>query len=102
MAETATEKRLEDLAKGTERGFSQVDHRFGRVEADIREMRTEISGLRSDMKAGDDTLRTEMHAGFVELRGGIDGLRKLMIVFFASTLGTIVAGVAVAVITAHF
>jgi hypothetical protein len=61
MTESNTDKRIDDLRSETHRGFT-------RVEADIRE-------LRSDTKAG------------------FDSLQKLMIGFFATTLGSITAGV---------
>jgi hypothetical protein len=70
MTETALEKRIDYLREETHRGFDQVDRRFVRVEADIRE-------LRSDMKSG------------------FDSLHRLMIRFFAGTLASIIAGVIV-------
>jgi hypothetical protein len=38
-----------------------------------------------------------MHAGFTEIRGSIGDLRKVMIRFFAGTLGSIIVGVIVLV-----
>jgi hypothetical protein len=55
-----------------------------------------------------DDLRSEMHQGFErvdsdvrELRSAISSLQRLMIAFFATTLGSVLAGVAVTVITSH-
>jgi hypothetical protein len=56
---TWTDERLDDLSARVERGFEKVDR-------DIRE-------LRMEMKSGDEALRKEMHAGFRELSGELNG-----------------------------
>jgi hypothetical protein len=109
MTESSADKRVDDLRSEMHRGFDQVgqrfeqvdqrfeqvdqrfeqveqrfrlvDHRFDRVEADIRE-------LRSDMKAG-----------FEVLGGRFDSLQRLMIGFFATTLGSAIAGVFVLLVS---
>ncbi|MCW2979563.1 MAG: hypothetical protein JWO14_1290 [Solirubrobacterales bacterium] len=81
MTEVGTEKRVDELSKRVDSGFAQVDkriddfqgetrERFNRVEGDIRE-------LRSDTKAG------------------FDSLQQLMIRVCAGTIGSIIAGVVV-------
>jgi hypothetical protein len=77
MTETGTEKRLDDLRIEMHRSFDQVDQRFDRVEADVRE-------LRSDTKAG-----------FGAMDARFDSLQRMMIGFFATTLGSVIAGVVV-------
>ena len=37
-----TNERLDDLSRGVERGFAQVDSRFAQVDQDIRDLRKEI------------------------------------------------------------
>ncbi|MBS1891720.1 MAG: hypothetical protein JST59_10530 [Actinobacteria bacterium] len=71
-----SDKRVDDLRSEMHRGFAQVDQRFDRVEADIRELRSEV-------------------------RTGFDSLQRLMIEFFAGTLGSIVAGVVLLFVTHH-
>ena len=90
-ARTQTDKRIDDLRSDTAAGFERTDKR--------------IDDLRSDIRAGFERLETEMRAGFGrvdadirEIRAAIGSMQRLMIVFFGSTLGTIVAGVAVAVL----
>ena len=62
---------------GTRDVFEQIDSRLGNVEQDTRTLRTEMNGLRSDVRleisgfrsevqSEISGLRTEMHARFVE------------------------------------
>lgn len=120
MTETSTDKRLDGLRSETQRGFGQVDRRFEnldqrfdgvdrrfdrvegemhrsfeRVEADIRELRVDIRELRADTKAGDDGLRAEIGS----VNESVNDLRTLMIRFFAGTLGSIVAGIVVLLVS---
>ncbi|MFT3862829.1 MAG: hypothetical protein QM729_01040 [Solirubrobacterales bacterium] len=74
MADTGTEKRLDDLREEVHRGFERAD-------ADSRELRSEIRELRSDMKVG------------------FESMHKLMIRFFAGTIGTVIAGVVVTLLS---
>ena len=57
--------------------FLQVHTRLGRVEDDVRGLRSEMnagfSDLRSEMNAGFSELRSEMNAGFSELRHEMNG-----------------------------
>jgi hypothetical protein len=88
MTETGTEKRLDDLARSTDRGFDRVD-------AGVGDLRAEIQGLRSEMNSRFSTVDTKLEA--VDAR--FDSLQRLMIVFFSTTLGSIIAGVVVMVLT---
>jgi hypothetical protein len=63
-----TGTRVDDLRSEMRQGFQQVDGRFERVETDVREIRSDIGSL-----------------------------KRMMIGFFATTLGSIVAGVIVIV-----
>ena len=66
MERTAwTNERLDDLA-------DSVRHGFGRVDQDIRDVRTEV-------REGFSELRGEMREGFAELRAEINSLRLIMI-----------------------
>jgi outer membrane murein-binding lipoprotein Lpp len=124
MTGTTTERRIDELRADMQQGFAQVDHRFDRVEGDIRELRRGQDALRADVKAGDDALRAEVKAGddalrteirtlgedlraeikegdgalwteMRSLRESIEVLRTLMIRFFAGTLGSIFVAVIV-------
>lgn len=92
MTEPGTEKRLDDLREETHRGREETHRGFersdvqlgrvmGRLEADTRELRSEIRELRSDMKVG------------------FESMHKLMIRFFAGTIGTVIAGVVVTLLS---
>lgn len=90
MAEITTDKRIDDLRAEMHRGFAQVDQRFDRVEGDIRELRIE-----------NRVLRSEMNQGFESTQASFGDLQRLMIRFFAGTLGSIVAGVVLLFVTHH-
>jgi hypothetical protein len=83
MTETGTEKRVDELSKRVDFGFEQVDKRmdegferadrnFERVDADLRELRVAITSL-----------------------------HRAMFVFTGTTVGSILAGIVVIVITSH-
>ena len=63
------------------------------------ELRTAIKegddGLRTAIKEGDDALRAEIG----RVNSGLEDLRTLMIRFFAGTLGSIIAGVVLLLLT---
>jgi hypothetical protein len=90
-ARTETDKRIDDLRSDTRDRFDRVETSmrdgFARVDVDIRELR-----------ADNQLLRTQMDAKFEVVEGSLTDIRKLMIVFFASTLGSIVAAAVVAVL----
>ncbi|HET7121004.1 MAG TPA: hypothetical protein VFI17_07100 [Solirubrobacterales bacterium] len=73
--EAWTDERLDDLNVRMEKRFDEVDSRFDRVEADIRE-------LRGEMKAGFDSLQRTMVIGFVTMTASI----------VAAVLAAVVAG----------
>ena len=75
-----TDGRLDDLAKGMEKGFDRVD-------GDVREVRSEIRELRADTKRGFDEMNTRF-----------DSLQRTMIAGFAGMIASTVAGVVGAVV----
>lgn len=83
MAGITTDKRTDDLRAEMHRGFD-------RVEADTRELRIE-----------NRLLRSEMNQGFESTQASFGDLQRLMIRFFAGTLGSIVAGVVLLFVTHH-
>jgi ElaB/YqjD/DUF883 family membrane-anchored ribosome-binding protein len=152
--EPTTDKRIDELSKRVDFGFEQTSRRLGRVEDDLREMRSEMGSrldrtdedvkagfVRTDdyvkagfdkaderMKAGFDKADERMKAGFDrtddyvkagfdkaddyakagfdkvadefvavrgEMKAGFDAMQRQMTLFFAGTLGSIVAGVIV-------
>jgi chromosome segregation ATPase len=106
MTETGTERRVDELSKRVDRGFEEVDrrfersekrvdrgfeevdHRFDRVEADLREMRGRFEKVDDEFTS----VRAEMKAGF-------DAMSRQMTRFFAGTLGSIIAGVVVLIVS---
>jgi hypothetical protein len=42
VTETATDRRVDELSKCLDRRFVDLDRRFGRIEDDIRELRSEL------------------------------------------------------------
>jgi hypothetical protein len=70
MTETGTEKRLDDLRDEMHHGFARVDRSFERVDADLRELRVAIASL-----------------------------HRAMFVFTGTTVGSILAGIVVIVLT---
>ena len=94
MTESGTEKRVHELSKRVDFGFEQTNQRLGRVEVDLRE-------LRSDMKAGFEKVDGEFTAVRGELKAGFDAMQRQMTRFFAGTLGSIVAGIVVTLLMSH-
>ena len=95
MTEAGAEKHIEELskrmdfglallAKGTDDLRSEMREGFGRVDTDVREIRSEMRELRSETRE----VRSDMKAGF-------DSLQQLMLKVCAGTIGSIVAGVVV-------
>ena len=82
MTETGTEKRIDELSKRVDFGFAQMAQRIGRVEDDVRE------------------LRAKTKVGFDAMDARFDAMNRLMVRFFAGTLGSIIAGVIV-LLAAH-
>jgi tetrahydromethanopterin S-methyltransferase subunit G len=101
-----TDGRLDELSKRMDFGFEQANERLGRAEGDIRE-------LRADMNKGFDRVdarfeRVDERFGKVddefksvraEMKDGFESMQRQMTRFFAGTLGTVVAGVIVTVVT---
>jgi hypothetical protein len=124
MTEPATDKHLDELSKRVDFGLDQTGQRLGRVEDDLRALRTETQAgfdrvhgdeftvVRREVRGESATLRAEMKAGFDkvdeeftavrgEMRAGFDGLQRQMTRFFAGTLATIIAAVVVSAILSH-
>jgi len=88
---TPTDKRIDDLRVDVNHGFGRTDKRFDDLRTDTR------AGFDRVDKRVDDVV-LEMRAGFArvdadarEVRAAIGSMQKLMIVFFASTLGSVIA-----------
>jgi hypothetical protein len=94
MTVPSTEKRLDDLRAEIHQGFNRVD-------ADIRELRVEGRELRSEMKAGFEKVDGEFKSVRAEMKASFDESQRLMLGFFATTLGAIIAAAIVNVILSH-
>jgi hypothetical protein len=60
MRESWTDARLDDFRAGVDRRFNEVDRRLDKVEGEIRE-------LRSEMKAGFESINRTMIHGVIAL-----------------------------------
>jgi len=102
------DERLEERVARVEGVLEQMDKRLGRVEAELKElrqeitaeirmlreeMRSEISGLRSEVRNEIDGLRNEMTAGFQRMDERFYSLVKWIIVALASMWGTLMAAI---------
>lgn len=89
VRETWTDERLDDLNK-------KVDDGFARVDADLRELRAEISGMRKENQQEFLKLRGEIRSEGLTLRGEIKsevgGLRSEMNARFDAMNRNFVAG----------
>jgi hypothetical protein len=112
MTETGTEKRVDELSRRVDFGFEQANRRIGRVEDDLRELRSDMKAgfekvdgefiaVRSEMKAGFDKVTDEFVAVRGEMKAGFDVMQRQMTRFFAGTLASIVAGIVVTLLMSH-
>ena len=74
---TWTDERLDDLSARVDRGFEKVDH--------------EVRQLRTEMRTGDEALRTEMSAGFREMNMRFTDLERTIRRFGGLTRLTLAA-----------
>jgi hypothetical protein len=74
MAQEWTDGRLDDLSARVDRGFAEVDRRFGRVEDEITELRGEVK------------------AGFARIDDRLDSLSRAMILAMIAITGGILTG----------
>jgi tetrahydromethanopterin S-methyltransferase subunit G len=101
MTEPATDKHLDELSKRVDFGFDQTGQRLGRVEDDVRALRTEMNARFDKVDGKFEKVDGEFTAVRGEMKAGFDGLQRQMTRFFAGTLGTIIAGVIVSAILSH-
>jgi|GEM_PF-3692928 len=94
---STTDKRVDDLRSETHRGFNLLDADIREVRSDLREVRSEVREIRSEVRE----VRSEVRSEIGEVRSDISSLQRLMIGFFATTLGSIVAGTVVTVLMSH-
>jgi hypothetical protein len=78
MREAWTDERLDDLK-------DEMRASFGRVDADIRELRTDIRDLTAEMNSRFDALQRTMIIGFATMGGGI--LAAVTATILAAVLG---------------
>jgi len=101
MAEITTDKRVDDLRAEMHRGFDQM-------ETDTRELRADTKAGFAAMNARFDSVEgrfdsrfDSMNDRFDSMNARFDSMQKLMIGFFATTVGSVIAAVA-AKILLHF
>lgn len=84
-----------DQSDGQEdKGFSSVDARFDKVEADMREgfarLDQSINGLRGEMNQLGESLRTETNTRFLALEGNIHSLQRTIVGATAATIAALI------------
>jgi hypothetical protein len=77
MREAWTDERLDDLARRMDRGFDRVD-------ADMRELRSEIGAVRTDLKA-------EMDLRFGRLEARFDSMQRMALAAYVSAVLGLIA-----------
>jgi hypothetical protein len=105
MTGPGTDKQLDELSKRVDFGFDQTSQRLGRVEDDLRALRTETKAgfdrVHDEIGRSRGEVTAEFTAVRAEMKAGFDGLQRQMTRFFAGTLGTIIAGVIASAILSH-
>lgn len=117
MTAPGTDSAIDELSKRVDFGFEQTNERLGRVEDDVRELRADMNKGFDKVDARFEKFEDKVDARFekvdarfgrvddefksvrAEMKAGFDGMNRLMIRFFAGTLGTVIAGVLVTVVT---
>ena len=103
MTETGTEKRVDELSKRVDFGFDVMSKRmdFGfeqtskRMDLGFALLAKGAEDLRSEMRVNHARIEADVRELRSDTKAGFDSLNRLMIRFFAGTVGSIVAGVVV-------
>jgi hypothetical protein len=95
MTEPTADNRPGELSKRVDFGFEQTNQRLRLVEQDVRALRTEMNQRFDTSEARFGSVDTR----FDTIDARFDRLQHLMIRLFAGTLGTVIAGVIVTVVT---
>ncbi|HEU4706263.1 MAG TPA: hypothetical protein VFS64_03645 [Solirubrobacterales bacterium] len=64
-----TDERLDDLKRGMDQRFNEVDKRLDRVDADLREVRGTLDSVQRTMVHGFIAMSGIMATGFLTLAG---------------------------------
>lgn len=92
MTEQGTEKRVDELSKRVDFGFEQVDKRLEQIDK-------RFDRFERDVDRRFDRVEGEVRELRAEMKDGFDSLHRLMIQFFAGTVGSIAAGVVVLLVS---
>jgi hypothetical protein len=117
MTETGTEKRVDELSKRVDFGFEQlsgrvdfgfdqvnrrldesgksIGERFGDANQRILGVEGELRELRSETHRGFERVDADIERLRTDTKAGFDSLHQLMIRVCAGTIGSIIAGVVV-------
>jgi tetrahydromethanopterin S-methyltransferase subunit G len=117
MTETGTEKRVDELSKRVDFGFGQlsgrvdfgfdqvnrrldesgesIGERFGDANQRILGVEGELRELRSETHRGFERVDADIERLRTDTKAGFDSLQQLMIRVCAGTIGSIIAGVVV-------
>jgi hypothetical protein len=106
MTETGTEKRVDELSKRVDHGFEQVDKRIEQVEKRMDhgfdQVDRRFEQVEKRMDRGFEQVDRNFEradADLRELRVAITSLHRAMFVFTGTTVGSILAGIVVIVLT---
>lgn len=78
VREKWTDERLDDMS-------ARVSEGFGRLDSDLRDLRSDLNGLRSDMRSEFGAVRAEMSSRF-------EATQRLIIQVGAGMFGTMAVG----------
>ena len=84
--EAWTDERLDDLRAGVENGF-------GRVDAEICELRSEMNDLRSEMKKGFERVDAKFDALQSEMNARFESMQRTTIIGFVTLFASMIGGV---------
>jgi hypothetical protein len=79
-----TDERLDDLAEAMRTGFD-------RVHQDLRDLRGDVTAVRSEGRDDIATLRTEIHSGFDRLNSKMDRFGGGIIIALIGVIAAILA-----------
>lgn len=99
MTEQGTEKRVDELSKRVDFGFEQVDKRFEQVDKRFEQIDKRFDRFERDVDRRFDRVEGEVRELRADMKDGFDSLHRLMIQFFAGTVGSIAAGVVVLLVS---
>lgn len=103
MRDSWTDDRLDDLNDKVGELARRTDNGFNRVDADLRDLRGEMSAMRTELRGETAELRSEMNARFDAMQRGFDArfdaLQRTMIQFSGVMVAALIGVIATLIAT---